>query len=61
MDKRFINTSEFEKLYGFAQSTQAEYRRKKKIPYIKIGGMVRYDNLKIEEWFKSHAIETMEV
>ena len=57
MEKRFINIDEFTEIYGLSKSTQAEYRRKRKIPFIKIGMNVRYDKQKIDEWFEAHAIE----
>ena len=29
------------------------------LPYMKIGGSVRFDEKKVMEWFESHSIETI--
>jgi hypothetical protein len=33
---------------------------KKKIPYIKIGGIVKYDRVEIDKWIEAHAVVCFE-
>jgi hypothetical protein len=58
--KRFLNKFELETLYGFKIDFQAKYRSQKKIPYIKIGGIVKYDRVEIDKWIEAHAVVCFE-
>ena len=53
-EKRWLSPEEFEEEFGMSQSTQAKYRMKKKLPYTKFGGFVKYDRKKIDELFEAH-------
>ncbi len=56
-NKDWLNTQQLMQEFGIALSTQAKYRREKKIPYSKIGGFVYYSRAKINEWIESHMFE----
>lgn len=54
---KFLNTKELAAEYGIALSTQAKYRKNRVIPFIKLGGFVRYSREKIDQWLESHSFE----
>lgn len=56
LSKRYVTPVELEVIHSFSQSTQAKLRMAKKIPFLKIGGYVRYDLEEIETWLNNHAI-----
>ena len=53
---RFMTPKQLEIEYGFSVNNQAQMRMKKKIPYLKISGYVKYDREAIEEWLLSNAV-----
>ncbi len=56
----WINPKTFYEEFGMALSTQAKYRKEKKIPYSKIGGFVLYSRKKIYEWLEKHTVTNTE-
>jgi predicted DNA-binding transcriptional regulator AlpA len=42
--------------YGVSITTQNRLRMERKIPYSKIGKMVRYNRDEIETWFSDHKV-----
>jgi len=56
-NNKWLNTKELACEYGIALSTQAKYRKNKFIPYIKLGGFIRYSREKIDDWLESHSFE----
>jgi hypothetical protein len=57
-NKDWINAKMLRAEFGIAESTQAKYRRMKKIPYSKIGGFIFYSRAKIYAWLELHTFET---
>ena len=56
-NNKFLNTKELAAEYGIALSTQAKYRKNRFIPFIKLGGFVRYSREKIDTWLELHSFE----
>ncbi len=54
-EKRWITIEEFDEVYSISKSTQQRLR-KTGLPYSKIGGLIRYDRLKIDEFFSNHSM-----
>ncbi|MCK5535575.1 MAG: helix-turn-helix domain-containing protein [Bacteroidales bacterium] len=54
---RFMNPAQLEEEYGFSVANQAQMRVQKRIPFIKIGGYVKYDREEIEKWLVSNAVK----
>jgi len=52
-ENTWLTPDELESVYGIKKSTQAKLRMDGKIPYSKIGRMVRYQRGKIEAWLKA--------
>lgn len=56
---RFMNPKQLEEEYGFSENNQAQMRMKKRIPYVKIGGYVRYDRIEIDKWLELNAVQVI--
>ncbi|PHS33703.1 MAG: DNA-binding protein [Sulfurovum sp.] len=54
---RFMTPKQLEKEYFFSEANQAQMRMKKRIPYVKIGGYVRYDRIEIDKWLEQNAVQ----
>ena len=54
---RFMTPKQLEEEYSFSEANQAQMRMKKRIPYIKIGGYVKYDRIEIDKWLEQNAIQ----
>ena len=54
--KRWLSPNEFEIEFGITKSTQAKMRMNHKIPYSKVGNLVKYDRNKIDKWLEEHTI-----
>lgn len=54
--KRWLSPKEVEAEYGIAINTQAQYRMRGIIPYSKINSFIRYDRIKLDEWFEKHTV-----
>jgi excisionase family DNA binding protein len=52
-----ITISELSKKIGKSPSTLYKLTMRKEIPYIKLGGAVRFDEQRIDAWILSHAVE----
>ena len=53
---KWLCPEELENQYGFSLEWQAKARKSSSsyfIPHSKVGGQVRYDRLKIDEWLES--------
>ena len=50
MDKRFINIEELVQYIGVSKNTIYSWIWLKKIPYIKMGKLVRFDLREIDSW-----------
>ena len=54
---RWMKPIDIERELGFKTENQAHMRSKKRIPFVKVGGYVLYDRIKIDAWLKKHEVE----
>ena len=59
LQNRFMNPAQLEEEYGFSQNNQSQMRMKKRIPYVKVGGYVRYDRIEIDKWLEQNAVQVI--
>lgn len=63
-EKHFLSPDELLAEFGFGLKWQAKWRASKmgaaRIPYIKLGGYVRYSRQQIEQWILKHSIVSEE-
>ncbi|MBE3606345.1 MULTISPECIES: helix-turn-helix domain-containing protein [unclassified Campylobacter] len=58
-EKRWLTTFEVKEIYGIAINTQAKYRMKGIIPYVKINRIIRYDRMLLDAWLEAHTVPTI--
>ncbi|ADR34342.1 hypothetical protein Sulku_1681 [Sulfuricurvum kujiense DSM 16994] len=63
--KRFLTPDELKERFGFGKDWQAKRRAKscpphERIPFIKLGGFIRYDEEVIEKWLEMHTVIGLE-
>ena len=56
---RFYNITELSEYLGVKVNTLYSWISEKRIPYIKVGRLVRFDKNKIEEWLATHSFEVV--
>ena len=59
-NKRWLTPSDFEKEFAIPRNSQCNLRSKKRIPYSKIGGYIRYDRDKINDWLENHCFDIVD-
>ena len=57
MNKRLINIKELSELTGLSVNTIYAWVSQKRIPYYKIGSLVKFAISEIEEWLKNQKVE----
>lgn len=60
ISKRFLNKFDLQIEYDLKLDWQAKARQNKKIPFIKVGSIVKYDRIAIEKWLEAHAVVSFE-
>ncbi|MFA6635709.1 MAG: helix-turn-helix domain-containing protein [Candidatus Omnitrophota bacterium] len=55
MEKR-LNIHELAEILGVSVNTIYSWISQRKIPYIKVGRLVRFDRNKINEWLETHSV-----
>ena len=55
MEKRFMNAEELAAYIGVSQHTIYWWVATRKVPHSKLGKLVRFDSVEIEEWLKSNS------
>lgn len=55
-EKRFIGIKECSEYLGVKVSTLYSWVSMKKIPYVKMGGLVRFDLRELEVWIKKRKV-----
>ena len=60
MEKRFLNIKELSEYVGIAEGTIYVWVCHKKIPYVKVGRLVKFDLRKIETWLAERSVEVYE-
>lgn len=56
MDKRFISIRELEQYTGIPRNTIYSWIWLKKIPYVKMGKLVRFDLQEIDNWVEENHV-----
>ena len=56
MDSRLLGIEEMAKYLGVSQSTLYAWVNQEKIPHIKVGWLVKFDQNEIESWLKEHSV-----
>ena len=57
MEKNLLNVKELSEYTGISKSTIYEWVNMKKIPYIKIGKLVKFDPKDIDAFIQNHKIK----
>ena len=56
-EQRYFSPQELSQYLGIARQTVYEWTSQKKVPFIKLGRLVKFDQREIEEWMKTQRIE----
>lgn len=59
MERRYIGPKEIAEYLGFSIDTIYDWIYRKKIPYYKMGRLVRFDLREIEKWTQDKRVEEM--
>ena len=59
IEKRFLDMNECSKYVGITKGTLYVWVCRRKIPYLKIGNLVKFDVQRIERWMKNKEINEM--
>ncbi len=59
LEKRFIGIKECAEYLGVTVGTLYTWICYRKIPYVKIGRLVKFDLQKIEQWIKEREVKTI--
>ena len=57
MEKRFLGIREMSEYMGVKENTLYAWVYQKKIPYLKIGKLVKFDLQKIEGWLQQRTVK----
>lgn len=57
MEKRFLGIKELAEYLGITEGTVYVWVCHRKIPYLKVGRLVKFDLRKIEKWLEECAVE----
>lgn len=60
MQKRYLSINELSEYIGITKGTIYVWVCHRKIPYYKIGRLVKFDIHKIDKWIAENAIEVVE-
>lgn len=55
-NNRWITVEEVANEYGFSKTKQQTLRNGKQIPYLKVGGSIRYDRVALDQWLEDQSI-----
>ena len=61
MEKRFLNIQEASEYLGFAVHTIYGWTSQRRIPFVKIGGRLRFDRRKLDQWIEQFEFEVVEI
>lgn len=61
MERRYLNINELSEYVGIPKGTLYVWVCQKRIPYAKIGGLLRFDLRQIDEWVKARSIEEFKI
>ena len=57
MEKRLLGIKELAEFLGITEGTLYSWVCQKKIPYVKVGRLVKFDMHKIEKWVEERSFE----
>jgi len=57
MEGRYIGIKELSEYIGITEGTLRVWVCHKKIPYVKVGRLVKFDLRKIDQWLEKNAVE----
>jgi excisionase family DNA binding protein len=57
MNKLLIDIRELSKLLGISEKTLYAWVHQRKIPFIKIGGLLKFDSHDIQKWIQKKKVE----
>jgi excisionase family DNA binding protein len=61
MEKRLLDINETSEYLGFAVHTIYGWTSQRRIPFLKIGGRLRFDKRKLDRWLEQFESEVLEV
>jgi excisionase family DNA binding protein len=56
MDNRLVDVKAVVELLGVKEKTLYSWVNQRKIPYVKVGRLLRFDLSKVEEWIKENSV-----
>ena len=59
LDKRYIGIKECSGLLGITKATLYVWVCRRKIPYLKVGRLVKFDVKDIDEWLKRNYVDKL--
>jgi len=59
MDKRFIGINDLAQYLDVSAKTVRAWVWQRKIPYCKMGRLVKFDLKKVDEWTKKNSVEVL--
>jgi excisionase family DNA binding protein len=59
VEKRFLGISEFSELMGISKNTAYSWVHQRKIPFIKVGRLVKFDMKAMEKWLEEHTVKSI--
>ena len=60
MERRFIGVKELSEYLGISKHTVYYWVGMRKIPYVKMGKIVKFDLREIEEWLKERKVKVID-
>ncbi|MBT8402060.1 MAG: helix-turn-helix domain-containing protein [Rhodothermia bacterium] len=57
MEQRFLNIEQAAEYLGFSVHTLYGWTSQRRIPFVKIGGRVRFDKQKLDKWIEQFELE----
>ena len=60
MDKRLIDVQELSDMLGITVNTAYSWVSQRKIPFVKIGRLTKFDIERIKEWIQEHSTKEEE-
>ncbi len=55
--KEWLTPNDLFEEFEFSKSSQAKMRMKRIIPFVKVGGFVRYSRTELEIWMRSNRVK----
>ena len=59
MDKRFLGIQELSQYLGLTKGTLYVWVCQRRIPYLKIGKLLKFDIIEIEKWLKDKRVKEL--